>query len=177
MGEGKAEQKVISVIVMNDILQKVVGKNAPAVPDWTAVHTRVAASYPQQADEAIAQGKVMYCLYNNNWSAFQEAVVAYMKKYGAHANPDQLNEFAWDIFQHCPDMTCVSEALEWSKRSFKDNQNPGFMDTYANILYKMGRKDEAVTWEEKALALVPAAEGSNYRQTLDKMKKGEKTWD
>ena len=92
-------------------------------------------------------------------------------------SPEALNDYAWTVFQHCPDMTCVSEALEWSKRSFKDQPNPAFMDTYANILYKMGKKDDAITWEEKAVSMVSEGEKSTYQQTLDKMKKGEKTWD
>ena len=99
-----------------------------------------------------------------------------MKKYGASASPDQLNQYAWTVFQNCPDMKCVTEALEWSKRSFKDNQSPQFMDTYANILYKMGKKDDAIAWEEKAIKLSDEATRTSLQPTLDKMKKGEKTW-
>jgi len=87
-----------------------------------------------------------------------------------------LNEFAWAVFQNCNDMTCVAEALEWSKRSFANEQNPAYMDTYANILYKMGKKDHAIQWEEKALNLSSAADRKGYQETIDKMKKGEKTW-
>jgi hypothetical protein len=71
-------------------------------------------------------------------------------------------------------MTCVKEALDWSKRSFKDKENPAFMDTYANIIYKLGNKEEAIKWEEKALAL--SNNDKSYQETIDKMKKGEKTW-
>jgi hypothetical protein len=74
-------------------------------------------------------------------------------------------------------MTCVSDALEWSKRSFSIQAIPAFMDTYANILYKMGKKDEAIAWEEKAAKLESEGERQSYLQTIDKMKKGEKTWD
>jgi hypothetical protein len=88
-----------------------------------------------------------------------------------------LNQYAWTVFQKCPDMKCVTEALEWSKRSFKDNQNPQFMDTYANILYKMRKKDDAIAWEEKAIKLSDEATRTSLQPTLDKMKKGEKTWD
>jgi thiol-disulfide isomerase/thioredoxin len=98
-------------------------------------------------------------------------------KYGAKATPGDLNSFAWAVFQDCPDMTCVADALEWSKRSFKDNNDPGYMDTYANILYKLGRKDEAITWEQKAHDLASSdGEKAGYQATIDKMKKGEKTW-
>ena len=51
-----------------------------------------------------------------------------------------------------------------------------YIDTYANLLYKLGKKDEAITWEQKALDLAPEGEKKSYEETLDKMKKGEKTW-
>ena len=41
-------------------------------------------------------------------------------------------------------MTCVKEALDRSKRSFAQKENPAYMDTYANSLYKMGKKEEAI---------------------------------
>ena len=51
-----------------------------------------------------------------------------------------------------------------------------FIDTYANLLYKLNRKEEAIETEIQAMNLAPAAEKSNYQETIDKMKKGEKTW-
>jgi hypothetical protein len=73
-------------------------------------------------------------------------------------------------------MTCVADALDWSKRSFNDKPIPGYMDTYANILYKMGKKDDAITWEQKAADLSAGDEKAGYQSTIEKMKKGEKTW-
>jgi hypothetical protein len=60
--------------------------------------------------------------------------------------------------------------------SFAKNQEPGMMDTYANILYKLGRTNEAIKVEEKALALADESDKKGYQDVIDKMKKGEKTW-
>lgn len=74
-------------------------------------------------------------------------------------------------------MKCVAEALNWSKRSFQNKPNPMFMDTYANILHKLGRTAEAIQWEEKAVQLTGEGEDKKgYIATIEKMKKGEKTW-
>ena len=52
-----------------------------------------------------------------------------------------------------------------------------FMDTYANILHKLGNTKEAILWEKKALALVKSEEEKKtYQEALTKMEKGEKTW-
>lgn len=176
LGEGKAEQKIILVATREEVYPVILKANAPA-PDWVALNKKLTAKYPLVAEEALAQSKVIYYQSKNDWPGFQTAIIGYMQKYSAHAAPESLNDYAWTVFQHCPDMNCVSEALEWSKRSFQDNQNPGFIDTYANILYKMGKKDEAIAWEEKAMNLLPAGDRTGYQQTIDKMKKGEKTWD
>jgi thiol-disulfide isomerase/thioredoxin len=173
LGHGMAENKVTGILSREYVYSKI---KPGTPPDWKGLYATLAATYPDRADQVITTCKVNYFRQSSDWGNFQQAVVTYMKKYGANASPEQLNDFAWTVFQNCPDMTCVTEALEWSKRSFKDNQNPGFMDTYANILYKMGKKDDAIAWEEKAINLSDEQTKGRLQPTLDKMKKGEKTW-
>ncbi len=48
------------------------------------------------------------------------------------------------------------------------------IDTYANLLYKLGRKDDAINWEQKALSLSPG--DPDFTTALSKMKRGEPTW-
>ena len=43
-----------------------------------------------------------------------------------------------------------------------------WMDTYANLLYKLDRKDEALMWESAALALDP--KNTEIQTTLSRMK-------
>jgi len=176
LGVGIAEKKVRDILIREYVNSKALANNAPA-PDWKVIQSSMIASYPEQAAEVVALGKVGYYQRKNDWNNFQTAVVEYMTQYGATVDPGQLNSYAWTVFQHCPDMHCVTEALEWSKRSFKDNQEPGFMDTYANILYKMGKKDDAIAWEEKARDLSREGDKKDIQDTIDKMKRGEKTWD
>lgn len=174
-GEGAANAKLTQIIEQEEVFPAVFSRDGTA-PDWNAIAVNLKAKYPKQAAEVLSAGKVMYYHSKQDWNNFQIAVQDYMKNYGAKATPDQLNDYAWTVFENCKDMTCVTEALNWSKRSFKDNNNPMFIDTYANILYKLGKKEEAITWEEKAVALVNEAEKKGYQETADKMKKGEKTW-
>lgn len=175
LGAGAADKKIIGIAKQEDIYPKLFARNAPPA-DWTAISTDLNTKYPKQAAEIISASKVVYFQQKKDWNAFQVAVQDYMKTYGSKVPPAELNSYAWTVFENCKDMTCVSEALEWSKRSFQDNNDPMFIDTYANILYKLGKKDEAIKWEEKALGLVSAGEKKTYEETLNKMKKGEKTW-
>ena len=173
LGKGAAAKKVKAIVMREDI-PALMPKDKTTSPDWATMETTLKTKYPAYADEIMSNMKVQYAQSTKNWPAFQQEIVMYMNKYGANATPDQLNMFAWQVFENCPDMKCVGEALEWSKRSFKDKENPMYMDTYANILYKMGRKEEALAVQEKAVAMSNG--DKSLQETLDKMKKGEKTW-
>jgi len=122
-----------------------------------------------------AELKVQNFLNNKEWEKFDNEVMQYMKTYGDSVSPQTLNNWAWAIFENSSDMNAVGKALSWSKISVIKTNNYEYMDTYANILYKMGRKEEAIEWEQKALNLA-AGDKSVYQQTIDKFKRGEKTW-
>jgi len=172
LGKGVAEKRAYGIIISEEIVLKYNDRE----PDWNAITISTRKKYPAQADEVIAKAKFSYYEYKNDWNHFQHAMVNYMKKYEDKVSPGELNDYAWAIFQNCNDINCVAEALKWSKHSFKDNNQPAFMDTYANILYKLGKKQEAITWETKAMELSPDTDKKIYKETIEKMRKGEKTW-
>jgi len=130
---------------------------------------------PGEADELTARIKVNYYLTRKDFPNFEKEIVAYMKSYNDKMTDGDLNSVAWAVFQNCADMSCVSNILDWSKR-LKDNGEAGYVDTYANILYKLGKKDDAIALETKALGLAGDSDKAGLQETLDKMKKGEKTW-
>lgn len=180
LGKDKAEQKLMGIIMVENvypvILKRSTPENPSTTPDFAALSASLQAKYPKYGEEVAAKGKVIYFQYMKDWNGFQSAIVAFMTKYGEKASPAELNSYAWTVFDNCKDMTCVTEALDWSKRSFKEKEDPAYIDTYANILHKLGRTKEAIQWEEKAVTLAAAGEKKTYQDTIDKMKKGEKTW-
>jgi thioredoxin-related protein len=174
-GKGVAKTSIQNIIMQEEVFNKL--KASPKeTPDWNTIAAAATKKYPVYGSEAVEKAKLRWYQRNKDWNNFQASVTTYMKKYGSDISPSELNDFAWTVFQNCKDMTCVSEALEWSKRSFEKNQDPGFIDTYANILYKMGKTDEAIQWETKALSLAAEGDKKGYQETIDKMKKAEKTW-
>jgi len=148
-------------------------------PDWDAVKKSAMDKYPkmsQYVDKMVISSRIRFYSNTNDWKNFADAAVDYMKTYGVQASPETLNNLAWDIFKNCQDAKYLTEAANWSKTSFKDNNNPVYMDTYANILYKLGKKKEALVVENKAVALAGKSNNASYLETLNKMKKGLKTW-
>lgn len=109
-----------------------------------------------------------------------------------------LNNRSWAVFEHSNNQDSLQAAvvvMEGVMRRVppEDERFFAFADTYANLLYKVGRVDEAIRWQEKAVqsALREASrlkQGSDgdqagakwleteFSKTLAKMKAGEPTW-
>jgi len=172
LGAGAANKFVRNVYLREGTGQAAGDKSEP---NWAAIQAKIAAKLPAQADELTTRIKVNYYRRTKDWTHFETAIVAYMKQYGAQMSNAELNSLAWGVFQGCPDMTCVADILDWSVQ-LKQSNEPGFMDTYANILYKLGRRDDAITLEQKAITLAAPGEKADLQATLDKMQKNEKTW-
>jgi thioredoxin-related protein len=174
-GAGETEKKLVQILLQDEVYPRIFSKDA-GTPDWVAISSNLNTKYRQFAQEVLSTAKVNYFMSKGDWVNFQVAVVDYMQNYGAAVPAHMLNEFAWAVFENCKDLSCVEKALDWSKRSFKDKEDPMYIDTYANLLYKLGKKDEAIEWQEKAIAMLPEDQKADYQETLNKMKKGEKTW-
>lgn len=181
LGKGTAARTVVGIIQNEEIYptlfnQQVQSAKDLVEPDWAPIEASIKEKYPVQASQAIAGAKVTFYQQKGDWEKFGPAVVEKMKLFGDNASPAELNQYAWSVFENCGDETCLQNALAWSKRSFEAQQDPAFMDTYANILYRLGKKDEAIEWEQKAVALVDEGSKPQYLETIEKMKRGDKTW-
>jgi hypothetical protein len=146
-----------------------------------------------------------------DWRHFAELIEANIKKYppnyGEHVFAEAvgvgiggdswaLNIIAWDIFNHCDDRAVLAKALSWSELSIvvaRPSTHPDTeaypaqsVDTKANLLYKLGRVDEAIATEQAAIEQVNTDlqkagrarlhQGDGLIATLEKMRKGDPTW-
>jgi thioredoxin-related protein len=106
------------------------------------------------------------------------AATFYANSYSTLLGPQALNTWAWTVFENSSDRNELKKALEWSKRSNELGPgSPEYLDTYANLLYKLGYVKEAIDWQKKAVRTEEGiAKRPIFQQTLVKMQKGEKTW-
>lgn len=118
-----------------------------------------------------------------SWDKCAEVGYELIHQYGNNIDPHSLNDAIWNyIFLHCKDRKILFEALKWEKVSVDLSPNDAALDTYANLLYKLGKKKEALKWENKALELGTKMEENPddwkvYQVTIDKMKKNKPTWE
>jgi len=172
LGKGKSN-KILSNIILEENIYPSLRKPNVNIDSLVAA---VQAKYPKvDINEPTDLIKIQIFQSEKKWDKFQPAVLSYMKKYGTEVRADMLNSFAWTVFENCKDNNCIAEALSWSKRSVDETQSkePAYLDTYANLLYKLGKKDQAIAMQQKAVDLVAAENKAQYQVTLEKMKKGK----
>lgn len=97
-----------------------------------------------------------------------------------------LNEHAWQFYLLNNKRNDLERALMWSKKSMEWHEelrrdknylplgNPAYIDTYAHLLYKLGRKDEAIQWQTKAVEAqkVSGMSWVSMEKDLNEMKAG-----
>ena len=104
--------------------------------------------------------------------------LALLKKTSLHMTRDRtsqkLNDIAWEVFGATSDKDALQKALGWSKRSLElFPENSASIDTYANLLYKLGQKEEAISKEEEALKYADQTSSKGFQDTIEKMKAGK----
>jgi len=79
-----------------------------------------------------------------------------------------LNNIAWDIYLRENDEEILLQALNLAKKSIGINSSSFNNDTYAALLFKLGRKQDAIRYQKLALdhAKEEKAELKEYEEKL-----------
>jgi thioredoxin-related protein len=121
-------------------------------------------------DEAV------YYFNNKSWDLAANTTISLIDHYGNQMSPETINELTWRcIFLNISDQAILAKGLKYMETVIKQTpEDANSMDTYANLLYKLGKKQEGVKIEEYLAQKSP--NDSDFTLTLTKMKKGEPTW-
>jgi len=152
-------------------------------PDWEKTLVLIKKQNAGKGEEFLVGSTIVYYLNNRLGSSnseecknFMASAIYYFKNYYSYLTSDPLNTWAWTVFQRSKEKNDLERALVWSDSSLKLSPKPnaGYLDTYSNLLYKLGRSGEALIYEEKAATLAPG--DKDIQNNFLKMKKGEQTW-
>jgi hypothetical protein len=171
-------QRIIDAEMVKPALDS--AKKLKMQPDWNEISSRIQKKYNSYyAERAVIASRSGWALQQNNSREYTKFLTMYMEMYGSKRNKGGmpsliLNNYAWEIFLTSDDKSELEKALGWSARAVMMYPTANWMDTYANILYKLGRMNEAVLWEEIAVKLDP--KNDEFILNLEKMKKQLPTW-
>lgn len=146
-------------------------------PDWESIEKKVVSKYGKLGEEQVWGNRMAYYSSLNDWVNFGK----YYKKYFECAIPHErsfihINNMSWILFENVTDTAALNvgiKAMDFNLDRY-ERYHAGSIDTYANLLYKVGRKDEAIRWEDLARRI--SDNEKEYVETLEKMKAGIRTW-
>lgn len=180
------DENYAQAIVQNTLYKELVApalsksREENTLPDWNKVALVIAGKYSQYyANRIVLGAEADWAGMRKDWVEHATALVVYVERYGPKSDTGgqfealYFNNLAWDIFQHTTDSAQLNIALHWSLRAVAMDPESTSIDTYANILYKLGRRKSALKWEAVAIALHgDELIQSNYAA----MKSGKPTW-
>lgn len=116
----------------------------------------------------VLSSQMKYYEKANNSVKYNEVLKQYIDK--IWNDSDELNTFAWNYYEQYDDKVKLEKAVECVKRSIELNNNYANNDTYAWLLYKLGKYEKAIKQTEKAIEL---AKRNNlpYKETSELLEK------
>jgi tetratricopeptide (TPR) repeat protein len=147
--------------------------------DWTALKKIMKSKFGALGIEVLYGKQMYYYGDSKDWNSFGKYYVLYFEK--ALKRPEYIiNNITWSLFENVDDQEVLKFAcdvvMKYAIEEWYQN-DPVSWDTYANLLYKTGKRDQAIEWEEKAVKMkIGEPDEKLYTDALDKMRKGIKTW-
>lgn len=189
---GTAMAMVHQTISREEIALKVQKNGNPLskLPDWDQIERDIAKKYSSiDARRLVLDYKIHYYRSIDKdwelWAKYKDEMIrAYPPKppYGLSIYIDINGDGgAWHAFLHCNNRNVLLKALEWINLAIKlegDRKSvmPAYLDTKANLLYKLGNRQEALKLEKEAVELDKEGYNVELRETYAKMQRGEPTW-
>lgn len=120
-------------------------------------------------EKIILNSDLVYFQKNKDWNNYGKVAEKLANKYGKD-DYYLLNNISWTVFENFDDKGMLSNAEKWAKHSTDLKDLYFNNDTYANILFKIGKKNEAKSVAEKAIELAKK-EGADYKDTEELLNK------
>lgn len=190
---GLGNDIVVQTITREEIAAKVQKKSKPISksPNWDELETYIAEKYSSiDAHKLVLDYKIRYYRdIDKDWTLWAKYKDEMIKKY-PFKPPYGLEVYisinghggAWHAFLHCSDSAVLTKALEWVELAITlDGEDTprlaAYMDTKANLLYKLGQKEKALKLQKEAVELLIGVKDSRLLDKYAKMQRGEPTWD
>lgn len=167
--------------------------------DWNRLYSLIRKNYSSKdAKRNTLYAKTLWYDGHYNSSSLFRSYLLYLDEYGIDDVDTTtglfgtwlVNEHLYNLFKQSNNPKELKRAAKWMKKVVNKataNVFASHADTYANLLYKLGRKKDAIFWEHKALNSAVDAFNNGHigydwlvkscSEMLNKMKKNKPTWD
>jgi len=94
--------------------------------------------------------RMFYYAETNNWRKIVELLSATYKEKGIEPL-SFWNQQCWDIYEKSDDTLLIAKAVDWMSEVCKVNDDYNYLDTYAALLFKAGKLEEAKEMAQVAI--------------------------
>lgn len=172
------------VVFLNSSNGTIVSKSAShEEADWQKLYLLIRKDFDKKYSiRNLQKAKSTWYERHGNWIEYANVNLEMFKSFPPNvtnlSEAENINNLCWDIFININEKKYITQAIYWMEKLVQKNPHYFYLDTYANLLYKAGKKNEAIIWEEKAINSTPP--GSKplqwYKDALEQMKRGEFTY-
>ena len=179
------------VIEKEEISSKI--KNNDSSIDWNGIYSTITEKYGRiYAEKIVPIARLRFNFKIKNWKEYARLWDEAISKKRLAPDEDtvayswSLNTSAWNMYLMCDDTSVLKKALAWSEYSInlvvpmENSPCEQYYDTKARLLYKLGRVNEAIEYEQKAIDTGIKMAGGNkgmfyndYMLVIQRMRKGE----
>jgi len=171
-------------------------KQSGQEPDWQTLSGNIKKNYGSYyAEVTVDYARMNWFLYlcrdkklSQHFPKYLNAAITKMQRLrndtvaSSIGDNFNLNNIAYAAFGHIEDLGQLKVVTNWMQEVTRRNpDNIGDFDTYACLLYRIGKADSALTLEQKTLQMAIAHDDkfmiSHATITIEKMKKGELFWE
>lgn len=131
----------------------------------------------KNADKLLAELKLEFYMSKDDYANYAITAEHLVNNYLIKNDAETMNLICYNFIGHIKDKAVLEKALGWSKIcNDLDKDNPPYLDTYATLLYKIGKKQEAIQAEEKVLQLTKAGSIKAEGMSVDDIEKKIAHW-
>ena len=146
-------------------------------PDWRTITRSIQRDYNRfEVEKDMLYAYTRYYQRKKDWNNYVKYLML-----GCRHDKDRfkhdgvfLNNCAFEVFKYSKNRGQLKTALDWANRAVELDANGEYLDTKANLLYKLGRLKEGREIEERSALLAP--DDLEIKQNLEKMRTGLPTW-
>ncbi len=139
---------------------------------YDLIKQQITALHIPDGGQILMESDLNLAKRNKDWKAYTALALANVDAYYAKS-VNNLNSIAWDFYENVDDKAALLKAEAWAKQSVDLEATYANLDTYAALLYKNGKKKEALATATKAIeyAKKEGYPADEYKATSDLLTK------
>jgi len=180
LGEQAAEKKILEIITRELVAPYF--QDRQRAKSWTDFERAVVDVHGPLGREAVLGARMMDGFVKEDWVDFGNCYARYFET-ALSRSPYSLHSLSYRVLQHVTDPRVIEVAVRVMKWQISANReapvfgqyDPVELDTYARLLFKSGRRAEALQWQQRAVTLSDGRD-QEIVQNYARMKSQSSRW-